>query len=118
MQAGGDEVFKQLVLARVIEPTSKLDSLRVLGGGDGRAVACDPQASATGVCRVVGRDGLVSAADVGVPRRRAQLDTAPAVESGAAPVGVTRPVARFGPGWRGRVRRTWGWTRRRTCCMT
>src|SRR5438874_9856445 len=27
--AGGDEVFKQLVLARVIEPTSKLDSLRV-----------------------------------------------------------------------------------------
>jgi hypothetical protein len=28
--AGGDEVFRQLVLARVIEPTSKLDSLRVL----------------------------------------------------------------------------------------
>lgn len=26
----GDEVFRQLVLARVIEPTSKLDSLRVL----------------------------------------------------------------------------------------
>lgn len=29
--AGGDEVFRQLVLARIIEPTSKLDSLRVLG---------------------------------------------------------------------------------------
>ena len=29
--AGGDEAFRQLVLARVIEPTSKLDSLRVLG---------------------------------------------------------------------------------------
>ena len=28
--AGGDEVFRQLVLARVIEPTSKQDSLRVL----------------------------------------------------------------------------------------
>jgi len=26
----GDEVFDQLVLARIIEPTSKLDSLRVL----------------------------------------------------------------------------------------
>jgi hypothetical protein len=28
---GGDEVFRQLVLARIIEPTSKADSLRVLG---------------------------------------------------------------------------------------
>jgi len=28
--AGGDEVFRQLVLARIIEPSSKLDSLRVL----------------------------------------------------------------------------------------
>jgi hypothetical protein len=28
--AGGDQVFRALVLARVIEPTSKLDSLRVL----------------------------------------------------------------------------------------
>jgi hypothetical protein len=27
---GGDEVFRQLVLARIIEPSSKLDSLRVL----------------------------------------------------------------------------------------
>jgi hypothetical protein len=27
---GGDQVFRQLVLARIIEPTSKLDSLRVL----------------------------------------------------------------------------------------
>src|SRR5215831_1286566 len=29
--AGGDEVFRHLVLARIIEPVSKLDSLRVLG---------------------------------------------------------------------------------------
>ena len=28
--ADGDEVFRQLVLARIIEPVSKLDSLRVL----------------------------------------------------------------------------------------
>ena len=28
--AGGDEVFRQLVLARIIEPTSKAESLRVL----------------------------------------------------------------------------------------
>jgi hypothetical protein len=28
--SGGDEVFRALVLARIIEPTSKLDSLRVL----------------------------------------------------------------------------------------
>jgi hypothetical protein len=28
--SGGDEVFRQLVLARIIEPASKLDSLRVL----------------------------------------------------------------------------------------
>jgi hypothetical protein len=29
--SGGGEVFRQLVLARIIEPVSKLDSLRVLG---------------------------------------------------------------------------------------
>jgi len=28
--AGGDEVFRQLVLARLVEPTSKLDLRRVL----------------------------------------------------------------------------------------
>jgi hypothetical protein len=28
-----DEVFKQLVLARIIEPTSKLDTIRVLASG-------------------------------------------------------------------------------------
>jgi hypothetical protein len=30
-EAVGDEVFKKLALARVVEPTSKLDSIRVLG---------------------------------------------------------------------------------------
>src|SRR2546421_5990453 len=40
--AGGDEVFWQLVLARIIEPTSKLDSLRVL-----EEVGIDPPAYRT-----------------------------------------------------------------------
>jgi hypothetical protein len=30
LAAGSDEVYRQLVLARIIEPASKLDSLRVL----------------------------------------------------------------------------------------
>jgi hypothetical protein len=40
--AGGDEVFRQLVLARIVEPTSKLDSLRVL-----EEVGVDPPAYRT-----------------------------------------------------------------------
>jgi hypothetical protein len=40
--AGEDEVFAQLVLARIIEPTSKLDSLRVL-----QEVGVDPPAYRT-----------------------------------------------------------------------
>ena len=35
---GGDEVFRQLVLARIIEPTSKQDSLRVLAEAGVQAV--------------------------------------------------------------------------------
>jgi Transposase DDE domain len=38
--AGGDEVFRQLVLARIIEPTSKADSLRVLEETGVAAVSC------------------------------------------------------------------------------
>jgi Transposase DDE domain len=37
--AGGDEVFAQLVLARIIEPTSKLDSARVLEEAGAEAVS-------------------------------------------------------------------------------
>ncbi len=40
--AGGDEVFRLLVLARIVEPTSKLDSLRVVEEG-----GFDPPAYAT-----------------------------------------------------------------------
>jgi hypothetical protein len=37
---GGDEVFRQLVLARIIEPVSKLDSLRVLEEAGIAAASC------------------------------------------------------------------------------
>jgi len=37
--AGGDEVFRGLVLARIIEPASKLDSLRVLEEAGAAAVS-------------------------------------------------------------------------------
>jgi hypothetical protein len=36
---GGDEVFRQLVLARIIEPVSKQDSLRVLAETGAAAVS-------------------------------------------------------------------------------
>ncbi len=36
--AGGDEVFRQFVLARIIKPTSKQESLRVLKG----SASCRP----------------------------------------------------------------------------
>ena len=45
---GGDEVFFQLVAARIIEPVSKLDSLRVLGEA---GLAAASYATATAVCR-------------------------------------------------------------------
>ena len=46
--AGGDEVFRHLVLARTIEPTSKLDSLRVL---EESGVTAAPYAPSSGACR-------------------------------------------------------------------
>ena len=51
--AGGDEVFRDLVLARIIEPASKLDSLRVLEeAGVARGVVPD---RASGACRPMRR---------------------------------------------------------------
>ncbi len=47
LACGQDEVFKALVLARVIEPTSKLDTIRVLDRDrDRRAALSDDQAAA------------------------------------------------------------------------
>jgi hypothetical protein len=43
-------VFRTLVLAQIIEPTSKLDSLQVIEEvGDRPAVVCDPQTPPAGV---------------------------------------------------------------------
>jgi hypothetical protein len=50
--AGGDAVFAQLVLARIIEPTSKLDSARVLEEARGqRAVVPDAAAAPACLCQ-------------------------------------------------------------------
>ena len=47
---GSDEVFRQLVLARIIEPTSKQDSLRVLEEGRrSRAVVSHAQPAPAGL---------------------------------------------------------------------
>ncbi len=48
--AGGDEVFRLLVLARIVEPTSKLDSLRVVEEAGFRPAGVrDPQAASARV---------------------------------------------------------------------
>ena len=58
--AGGDEVFRDLVLARIIEPVSKLDSLRVLEEAGCRgSVLPDREAAAGCLCA-----GLLAAADL------------------------------------------------------
>ena len=50
--ADGDEVFRQLVLARIIEPTSKLDSLRVIEEAGISPVSYRTlEAAPAGVCR-------------------------------------------------------------------
>jgi hypothetical protein len=59
--AGGDEVFFQLAAARVIEPVSKLDSLRVL---EEAGVVSHGEPPPAGVC-----PGGVAAAAVGGVRR-------------------------------------------------
>jgi hypothetical protein len=49
--AGGDKVFRHQVLPRIIEPSSKLDSLRVLEEARGRAgVLPHPEAAPAGLC--------------------------------------------------------------------
>ena len=65
--AGGDEVFRHLVLARIIEPVSKPDSLRVLEeAGVAAGVICDGQAPPA---RLYGT-GLAAAVAGGLRRAR------------------------------------------------
>ncbi|GAB3874600.1 hypothetical protein GCM10029964_016840 [Kibdelosporangium lantanae] len=47
--AGGDEVFRLLVLARIVEPTSKLDNPRVVEEAGFDPPAYDPQAASARV---------------------------------------------------------------------
>ena len=65
--AGGDEVFRELVLARIIEPTSKLDSLRVLAeAGVDPVVLSDADPPPAGYAKASFRAGVVG----GVRRAR------------------------------------------------
>ena len=48
--AGGDEVFRDLVLARIVEPTSKVDSLRVLAEQNGCEVGVCGRSQDPGAC--------------------------------------------------------------------
>jgi hypothetical protein len=75
--SGGDEVFRQLVLARIIEPTSKLDSLRVLAEVGIETVVSDAEPAPTGL-----REGrLAAGAGGGMCRAR---------EAGAGQPGALR----------------------------
>ena len=94
--AGGDEVFRQLVLARIIEPASKLDSLRVLEeAGVAAASYRDGEAAPAGLCE--GRAGGSGC------RRRAPRTPGwarPAWSSTTCPRCISRPTQ--GDGFRER----------------
>jgi hypothetical protein len=66
--AEGDEVFRCLVLARIIEPTSKLDSLRVLeeiGIGPPSYATVKRRLPGYGAQRVLGRDPALASVCAG-----------------------------------------------------
>jgi hypothetical protein len=71
---GGDEVFRQLVLARIIEPVSKLDSLRVL---EEAGVAPAPYRTVTRRLRVFAGDSW-----------RQQISAACAAHAGLGPASL------------------------------
>jgi hypothetical protein len=65
--AGGDEVFRQLVLARIIEPASKIDSLRVLEEAGEAAPSCATLKRRLPACA---KEELAAAAAGGLRRAR------------------------------------------------
>ena len=65
--AGGDEVFRHLVLARIIEPSSKLDSLRVL---EEAGVAAPSYATLKRRLPAYAQGGVAAAAVRGMRRAR------------------------------------------------
>jgi hypothetical protein len=64
--AGGDEVFGHLVLARIIEPSSKLDSLRVLDEAGVTPASYRTQTAPAGLCGTA----VAAAAVAGMRRAR------------------------------------------------
>jgi hypothetical protein len=64
--AGGDEVFRHLVLARIIEPSSKLDSLRVLDEAGVTPASYRTQTAPAGLCGTA----VAAAAVAGMRRAR------------------------------------------------
>jgi hypothetical protein len=71
---GGDEVFRDLVFARIIEPTSKQDSLRVL--------------AETGIAPVDYRTVTRRLPVIAKPKVRQALSTACAARAGLGPAGL------------------------------
>ena len=105
--AGGDEVFRHLVLARIIEPVSKLDSLRVLEeAGVAAASYRDRQAPPAGLC-----EGGVAAAAVARPAPRTPGSARPAWCSTTCPRSTSRPTRATGSASPGSPR-SGGWSRR------
>ncbi len=73
----GDEVFGQLVLARIIQPASKLDSLRVLGeaGVPGGIVRDGQPPPCRGLAKESWRQHLAAACDAHALKRSCRLVT-------------------------------------------
>jgi hypothetical protein len=110
---GRDEVFRDLVLARIIEPTSKQDSLRVL--------------AETGIAPVDYRTVTRRLPVIAKPKVRQALSAARAARAGLGPaslvlydvstllcVGITRWTRRTTPATRAQPRRVrrWPWPAR------
>jgi hypothetical protein len=104
--AGGDGVFRQLVLARIIEPASKLDSLRVLE----EAGEAPPRTRrSSGGCPPTPRRNGSSGCRLRAPRTRGSA--LPASRSTTSPPSTSRLTRATGSANRGSPRSA-GWSRR------
>ena len=103
---GEDEVFKLLALAQVIEPVSKLDSIRVLEEIGIAAVISDNQAPAAGLC-----NRPVAAAAGGGLRSPCRFGSGDPGDLRRAPRCTSRPIRATGSASPGSPRSA-GWNRR------
>ena len=104
--AGGDEVFRQLVLARIIEPASKLDSLRVL-----EEAGMAPPSYATVKRRLPAMPGKGGGSGCRRPARRMPGSARPASCSTTCPRSTSRPARATGSASPG-SRKSAAWSRR------